>query len=188
MTRKAIVGISAVMALFTACGGDDDDGGSDDVSEDAQPYVDALIASAADQEPGDLQFAEGQVECVAPRWIEVFDPARLEEAGITPEELASSDDLPAELDLTEEDGAALYDAMVECEVDLRGEFVDSIASDSELSEEDRACLEEQFDDELLRRLFVVVLSQGEDALQSDEALMSEMFSVFSECPGAVPDS
>ena len=125
MTRKAIVGISAVMALFTACGGDDDDGGSDDVSEDAQPYVDALIASAADQEPGDLQFEEGQVECVAPRWIEVFDPARLEEAGITPEELASSDDPPAELDLTEEDGAALYDAMVECGVDLRGEFIDA---------------------------------------------------------------
>jgi hypothetical protein len=184
MTRTTIVGISAVMALFAACGGDDDDGGSDDVSDAAQPYVDALIASAADQEPGSLQFEEGQVECVAPRWIEVFDPARLEAAGITPEELASSDDPPAGLDLTEEDGAGLYDAMVE----LRGEFVDSIASDSELSEEDRACLEEQFDDELLRRLFVVALSQGEDALQSDEALMSEMFSVFSECPGAVPDS
>ena len=139
--------------------------------------------------PGDLQFEEGQAECVAPRWIEVFDPARLEEAGITPEELtASSDDPPTGLDLTEEDGGALYDAMVECGVDLREQFIGAIGEGGELSEEDQACLEEQFDDEFLRRPFVVVLTQGEDALQADEAFTSEMFSKFSECPGAVPES
>ena len=95
-----------------------------------------------------------------------------------------------ELDLTEEDGGALYDAMVDCGVDLREQVIDDIVADSDLSEEDRTCLEEQFDDEFLRRLFVVVLAQGEDALQGNEALMSEVsapsVSARAPCPKAEP--
>ena len=182
VTRKFIAVASATVVLLTGCGGDDDV-----VSEEAQPYVDALIASAANAEPGDLQFEEGQAECVAPRWIEVFDPARLEEAGITPENLTASDDAFTALDLTEEDGGALYDAMVECGVDLREQFIGAIGEGGELSEEDQACLDEQFDDDFLRRAFVIVLTQGEDALQADEAFTSELLSKFSECPGALPE-
>ena len=182
VTRKFIGVASAVMALLTGCGGDDDD-----VSDDAQPYVDALIASASDQEGGDLQFEEGQAECVAPQWVEIFDPARLEEAGITPENMTASNDTITELNLTEEEGGALYDAMVECGVDLREQFVGAIGEGGELSEEDQTCLEEQFDDDFLRRVFVIVLTQGEDALQADEAFTSELLSKFSECPGALPE-
>ena len=150
MTRKFVAAVSAVMALMAGCGGDDDgDAASDDVSEQARPYVDALVESAENSD-SDVPFEAGQAECLAPRWVEILDPARLEEAGITPEELADGDAM-GELDLTEEDGGALYDAMVECGVDLREQVIDDIAADSDLSEEDRTCLEEQFDDEFLRR-------------------------------------
>ena len=187
MTRKLVAAVGTALALLTGCGGDDDgEGATGDVSDEARPYVDALVESAENSD-SDVPFEAGEAECLAPRWVDILDPTRLEEAGIAPEDLAGSDDAITELDLTEEDGGALYDAMVECGVDVRDEFIAGIAEESDLSEEDRACLEEQFDDDFLRRIFVVVLTQGEDALQADQAFTSEVLSKFSECPGALPE-
>ena len=125
--------------------------GGGDVSEEAQPYVDALVESAADNEGGDIPFGEEQAECVAPEWVEILDPAELEAAGITPQELAERDEVMNEVDLTEDDGAAMYDALVECDVDVRSSIVASMGEDTELAEEDRQCLEDAFDDDMLPR-------------------------------------
>ena len=62
-------------------------------------------------------------------------------------------------------------------------LVASMSEDSDLSDEDRECLADAFDDDLLRRLMVTALTQGEEALQADEELMGDLFGVVAECPG-----
>ena len=81
----------------------------------------------------------------------------------------------------------MFDALGECDVDLRESFLAGMTEDSDLSDEDRECLDEAFDDDLLRRILVTAFVQGDDALEQDEELMGEMFAVFAECPGAVAD-
>ena len=64
-------------------------------------------------------------------------------------------------------------------------FIDSLAADQDLSDEDRDCLADNFDEDFLQRVMVAALTQGDDALEDDEELTSELFAVFAECPGAV---
>ncbi len=184
MATRVVLVIGALALALGACG-DDDDGG--DVSEAEQPYVDALIASAAEDEGEDIQLDEAQAECLAPKWVSILDVDRLEEAGIEPDELAEDDLEFSELGLSESDGEAMFDALGECDVDLRESFIEGMLADSDLSEEDRACLDEAFDDDLLRRILVAAFVRGEDALEQDDEIMGDVFAVFAECPGAAAD-
>ena len=159
------------------------------MSDEAQPYVDALIESMGDTETGDLEVNEDEARCVAPRWVETVGLARLEESGVTPDDLADGDeDVMSELGLTEAEVGELFDAMEECGVDVRDLLLAEIVADGEMSDENRVCLEEALDDDLLRRIFIIgALSQDEDAPTADEDLMGEMSDAFSECPGAIRD-
>ena len=166
---------------MSACG--DDDGG-DDVSEEERPYVDALIADAAEDEGDDMELNEAQAECLAPRWVSILGVERLEAAGIDPDELADDDLDFSELGLSESDGEAMFDALEECDVDIRESFLAGMTEESDMSDDDRQCLDEALDDDLLRRLLVTTFVEGDDAFEQNEELMGEMFAVFSECPGA----
>ena len=175
--------------VLGACGDDDDAGGSDggggDVSEEEQPYVDAMVTNFQDSDE-ELTMSEEQAQCVAPRWMDAIGLERLQEAGIEPADIESDDEGTelTSLGLDEEAGGELYDAFGACDVDVKALFVESLAQDSGLSDEDRECVEENFDDDLLRRVMVASLTQGEEALQQDEELTSDIFAVFAECPGA----
>jgi hypothetical protein len=173
----------ALALLAGACGDDDDDGGAS--SDD--PYVQALAQSMR-EDPDDLQLDQEQADCLAPRFVEILDPARLEEAGITPEQLADDDDAIVQLGMSEEEGGQMYDALGECDVDARALFLEGMTEDSGMSEEDRACLEEAIDDDFIRQLVAITLTQGEDALDGNDELTSQLMSTFAECPGALPDS
>jgi len=183
--RRMVVVLAAGVLALTACGGDDDDDAGGDVSAEAQPYVDAMVASSQQQEEGELSLSPEQAECVAPKWIDTIGVERLEEAGMTPEDLSEDgmDDLDT-LELSEDDGAELYDAFGTCDVDVKDLFLESLASDSDLTDEDRACLDENFGDDLLKRIMITSLTQGDDALDEDQELTGELFAVFAECPGA----
>ena len=183
MRTRVVLAVGALALAATACGDDDDSDGGD-VSEEEQPYVDALIESAAEDEGEDVELNEAQAECLAPKWVSILGADRLEEAGISPDELADDDDLDfSELGLAESDGEALYDALGECDVDFRETFIAGMTEDSDVSDEDRECLDEELDDDLLRRMLVTAFVDGEDALESDEDLMGDLFAVFAECPG-----
>jgi len=187
MRRTAVVMCMLGALVLGACGDDDDDdgGSAGDVSEEEQPYVDAMAASFQEGEEGGLVMSEEQAECIAPRWMDTIGLERLQEAGVEPADIGDDeDDELTSLGLSEEEGGELYDAFGECDVDVQGLFIDSLAEDSDLSEEDRDCLAQNFDDDLLRRVMVASLTEGEEALQQDDELMSEVFAVFSECPGA----
>jgi hypothetical protein len=185
--KRSVVFLIAGAAAFAMTGcGDDDDDGSGEVSEEAQPYVDAMIESFESADADELRLDRAQAECVAPRWVEIMQVERLQEAGIEPEDIAGDADPDlSTLGLSEADGNALYDTFGECDVDVQALFIESFAADDELSEEVKDCLAGAFDDDLLRRIMATTFVEGEDALDQDEELMGELFAVFSECPGAV---
>lgn len=180
-----------VMALgalaFGACG-DDDDGGVD-VSEEERPYVDALVASMRSGDEGDMVLTQEQAECVAPQWIDTIGVDALQDAGIEPEDIGddSGTDLD-ELGLSEDQANALFDAFDDCDVDIAGEIIESLGGDEGLSDEDRECLTEAFDEELLRTIVVAGMVGGEDALTQDEDVLGKLLEVFAACPGALPTS
>ena len=186
----ALLTVAAVAVGIGGCGGDDDDDASGDgddveVSEDAQPYVDAMIESFDNSDPDELQIDREQAQCLAPRWVEAIGPERLAEAGIEPEDFSSDQDVDlSTVGLTEDDGNEMYDAFEACGIDIKNVFVQSMATDEELSAEDAECLEGAVDDDLLRRILVTTFVEGEDALDQDEELTGELFAVFAECPGA----
>ena len=93
-------------------------------AESDDPYVQALAQSMREDDDSDLPLDDEQADCLAPRFVEVLDPARLEEAGITPEQLAESDDVITQLGLTEEEGGEMYDALGECDLDVRALFLE----------------------------------------------------------------
>jgi hypothetical protein len=183
-----LVGGAAVV-LAAGCGDDDDDddAGGADVSEEAQPYVDAMVQGmTSTDEESDLQLSPEQAECLAPRWVETIGVDRLQDAGIEPDDFASDadPDLSA-MDLSEDEGNELYDAFGACDIDLKAEFIRSFTAEQELSEEDADCLVDAFSDDFLRRIMVITLIEGEEALDQNEELTGELLSVFSECPGAI---
>jgi hypothetical protein len=171
------------LAGLVACG-DDDDGG--DVSEAEQPYVDAMVENFRSGEEDELTLTDEQAECVAPKWIDTIGVERLEEAGLEPADISSdgASDV-GELGLDEAEGNELYAAFGACDVEMMDLFIDSLAAEQDLSDEDRDCLAENFDEDFLQRVMVAALTQGDDALEDDEELTSELFAVFAECPGAV---
>ncbi len=181
--------VGAAALVFAAGCGDDDDAGGDDVevSDEAQPYVDAMVegmVSTDDDE--DLQLDQEQAECLAPRWVETIGVDRLQDAGLEPDDFATDGDPDlSSLGLSEDEGGELYDAFGDCDIDLKAEFIRSLTADQELSEEDAACLSDAFSDDFLRRIMVTSLVAGDDALDDNEELTSELLSVFSECPGAI---
>ena len=160
-----------------------------DGSADAQAYVDAMIDSFDNADPGELQIDRDQAQCLAPKWVETMGPDRLAEAGIQPEDFAAEGDVDlSTVGMTKDDGNELYDAMGECDIDVKTLFVESFASDQDLSAEDRECFANALDDDLLRRIMVTTLVEGEEALNQDEELSGDLIGVFAECPGLVPTS
>ena len=183
----ALLMAAAVAVSIGGCGDDDDAGGGDDVevSEEAQPYVDAMIESFDNSDPDELEIDREQAQCLAPRWVETIGPDRLAEAGIEPEDFSSEGDVDlSTADLSEDDGNEMYDAFEACGIDVKNLFVQSMANDEELSTEDVECLEGAIDDDLMRRILVTTFVEGEDALDQDEELTGELFAMFAECPGA----
>jgi hypothetical protein len=184
----ALLMVAAVAVSIGGCGDDDDDdaGSGDDVevSEEAQPYVDAMIESFDNSDPDELQIDREQAQCLAPRWVETIGPDRLAEAGIEPEDFSSDEDVElSTAGLSEDDGNEMYDAFDACGVDVSNVFVQSIATDEDLSAEDTECLEGALDDDFLRRVLVTTFVEGEDAIEQDEELTGDLFALFAECPG-----
>jgi hypothetical protein len=208
MTRTLALVVAGAAALMVVGCGDDDDAAesqatttasgaadsqaattaSDAADPDAQAYVDAMIESFDDSDPDELQIDREQAQCLAPRWVEAIGPDRLAEAGIEPEDFSSDQDVDlSTTGMSEDDANEMYDAFAACGIEVKTLFVESMATDRDLSEEDARCLQEAFPDDLLRRILVTTFVEGEEALDQDEELTGEMFGVFAECPGVADD-
>jgi hypothetical protein len=206
MGGRFAIGLVAVLGLTAsaACGGDDDNssattarattatsgatagtsGSSGGASRD--DYVAVLKESmmSSGDEDG-FALTGDQADCMAPKWIDTIGVDTLQAKGIEPDDIGAegSADLTT-LGLSEEQGNDLYAAFGKCDVDVKSLFIKSMSPD--LSAEDEQCLEDNFDDALMKQILVTTLTKGEDALDGDEELTGKLLAVFSKCPGAVP--
>jgi hypothetical protein len=204
--RGALMFTGLAMAVLAGCG-DDDDGGATattrasatttatstggtatgttvsaaDATED--DYLAAIVRSLSEGPPGEVRTTPEQAECMAPKWLGTVGVERLKAHDIAPSMIGddNSDDgsALADLGLTEAEGNALYDAFGDCGVDLRHEFVQSMTA--ELNASAAACVGEAMTDDLLRRLMVASIVQGDGALDTNEELAADFSSALAPC-------
>lgn len=181
MRKLTSIAISSLLLFAAACG-DDDGGGSGDLSGPEQEFVDAAMAEfdPEDAEP----LTEDDARCVVTSLVEELGVDRLEELGLTPESFGSEEGAPFPENLSEDEANGVVDGFEGC-LDLAGLFTQSMAEDDSIDDETRECLADAFDKSMVRRLFVTMLTQGEDAMTEDPELLSDIMSVFMKCPGAL---
>lgn len=181
MRKLTSIALSSMLFLAAACG-DDDGGSGSDLSSEEQEYVDAAMAQFDPEQAEPL--TEEEARCVVSSMVSGLGVDRLEELGITPETFGSEDGAPFPENLTEAEANQVVDGFDEC-LDLGALFAESMAQDDTLDEETKECLADAFDASTVRRLFVTMLTEGEDALAEDPELIEDLMGVFSECPGAL---
>ena len=171
MHRRLLAALAAGALLFTACGDDSGNAGSGD-----DEYVEAMASSMEQDE--DLPFAEQDIDCLSNEFVGALGGAeRLEEEGITPEDLsgdAGLDELG--LDLGEQEADAIAASFGNCDVSL-AELVLAEAGD-DVPDEVRQCVEENLDEEVLADFFATVLVDEETGEDPPEELLDPLLSCF----------
>jgi len=159
---RSLLIASIGVLLVTSCGSGG--GGS---SDEAKPYVDAMVKSMTAEEESPMNKEESR--CFSEGFIDVVGLDKIKEAG-TPKQFAEqSDDLQfKKLDLTRDQGGEIYDQFEECGVDLRATLLEELLSDDKMSAEAKNCIEKAVSDEKLREFFITLMVSGENALQKDK--------------------
>ena len=188
--RTPALAVAAVVALgslvaATACGSDAAD--PKPVSSRGRPYARALVTSFVTEQPGELRLTRTEASCLAAAWVEVLKPVRLAEEGVQPADLDDgshrAEEL-ADLGLTVDEADQLVDGFDRCRIDLEAVYLETLApAGGELGDDERACLEDAFDDEFLERAYAVLLRQGAGGVDDDPELSGELFAAFNACPG-----
>lgn len=152
----------SILLLGAAAGCSDDDGG------DAQPYIDALQEAFLEDEEEAFRPTEEQAGCFAERTIEAIGVDTIEEAEVTPEELAESDG-PAEagIELSEEQAREAAQAFTGCGLSLAGAFAGEDADDQLVD-----CVDENLDEDLVVDAFTASYLGNES--ESDD-LFEQLF-------------
>lgn len=175
-----------VMGSFGAACGDDGGGGGsggESSSDEGQEYVDAIVAS---NDESDLTDEEN--ECFARAFVDAVGVEQLQDT-VSPDEIRENpESSPEEFGITldEDQADGFWEDVNDC-MDVRAAFVEGLTAGEDLSAETVDCLEDAIDDDLLKRVFVTSLIEGEDALEEDQELMGDLIGVLSECPGAVSE-
>jgi hypothetical protein len=183
--RRTMLAVAVLMmaALGAGCGDDDDGGGGESSSGEGQEYVDAIVASTDDSE-----LTDEENECFARAFVDAVGVEQLQGA-VTPDEIREDpDSSPEEFGITldEDQADAFWEDVNGC-MDVRAAFVEGLTEGEDMSQETVDCLEDAIDDDLLKRVLVTSLVEGEDALEEDQELMSDLIGVLGDCPGAVTE-
>ncbi|HET6834084.1 MAG TPA: hypothetical protein VFH30_09445 [Acidimicrobiales bacterium] len=185
MRRMTLAVAVLVVGAFGAACGDDGGGGSggESSSAEGQEYVDAIVAS---NDESDL--TDEQNECFARAFVDAVGVDQLQGA-VSPDEIRENpESSPGEFGITldGDQADALWEDVNEC-MDVRAAFVEGLTQGEDMSQETVDCLEDAIDDDLLQRVLVTSLMEGEEALQEDEELTSDLIGALSDCPGAVTE-
>ena len=178
--------VAVLLAVVGACADEADPegasgGGSSDLTEEEQEYVDAALESFDPAE--EAPMTEDDARCIATSMVESLGVDRLEEMGLTPESFSEEGDLP-EVAVQPDEAEELVDGITGC-IDIRDLFLAGLNESGSLSAEAEECLAEAFDEDLVKRTMVVVLSEGGDALDEDSGVGAEMMQAFLACPGVI---
>ncbi len=182
MRKVSAVLLAALLLVAPACGDDDDggDGAASDLSAEEQAFVDEAMQGFEAEEAEPL--TEDDARCMVSSMVDRLGVERMEEVGLTAESFSSSSEsMPS--GLTEDEANGVVDGIDGC-VDLHAMILEGIiGAGDDLTEEEQDCIAEVFDEETVRTMFVTMLTEGEDALQENEELMTSVFQAMSECPG-----
>lgn len=158
------------------------EGSGEDVGEDvdvsdvtAEDYTAALqtFFTAGSAEDGDLVLADGEAECVAPRWVEAIGVEAFHDAGTTTEALADPGFAFLELELEGATAQAMIDAFDGCGVDIYAQLAQSLTMG--LTDEQQACAAESIDPELANALLLTAFSSTEgDGSEQFDALLTQL--------------
>ncbi|WP_040493487.1 hypothetical protein [Ilumatobacter nonamiensis] len=168
-----ILSIAAVTALTlaaAACGGDDDGGSSDGADS---PVGEALAAEILDDSEGEsVAQTEEEARCWAGSIVDDIGEERLEELGVTADNVSDIDDIGFSDD--EVDG--LVDGMFDC-IDVTATFAEQFTED--FGEEGAQCVAESLDEDFVKDLMRSVVS-GEEAEPSEE-FFQDFLDIAAEC-------
>ena len=172
-TMGAVVLVAVLAVVGSACGDDDDAGGSDQ----RQEYVDAFEAGAEE----DSGLSAQERTCVAESFVDGYGPAEIDEAGVTPDDIRDADG-PAELGLefSDEQKDAFYSQLTDC-MDVRSLMLDALSEEADSPDEVRACLEDNLDDDLIRDFLVTGFTEGDAGFEDDPDLEGRLNAVFVLC-------
>jgi len=175
--------VACVAVVTVACSTGGGGGGDDAVSDEGKPYAESLSKNLTKGGEGEIELSDEQANCIAPKWVNTMKPDRLKKAGIKPADLGSDDntDMLARLKLSKDEGVALVDAFSDCGVNLKESF---LAADSDLTDDDRNCLNDAISDDLLKEVLVIGFTKGPGALSEDSDLAKEYEKAIKKCPGA----
>jgi hypothetical protein len=176
LTKAAATAAMVALAL-TACGGGGGGSSRESQTEDGKAYVDAMMSTYS----ADMGFTEPQARCIAELAIDTVGVQALEDAGITPDKMNSSEGLLADYTPTTEQADQLVDGVFGC-VDFGELMVSQMAADDTVSlpEDKVRCIgnemakSEAFKDSL--KADMLGLGSIEDAA-IDEAI----FGIFDTC-------
>lgn len=178
MRRMTISALAVVGSMGLASCGDDGGGTSaSPAAEERAAYVDAVVESS-----GDESYSDEENRCVAEAYVDVIGLDELRGAAAPDEIRDSPDSGPYELgiELDEARATVLYDALNHC-VDLRRSMIDRIVADEQAPEVATACIEEQLDDDLVRDVMVLLITQGNDALAQPSGAGSRYVEALTSC-------
>ncbi len=183
--KLIIVMITAMVPFAVACS---DKATSGTVSVEGKPYVRAFTTNLVDHGIGEVELNRTQAACVAAKWVNIFQPARLDAAGVTASQLRRAgglDNKVARVALSDTEITKLVEAFGDCAVDLREAYINSITVGATVSETDRACLSDAFSSQLIDDMMALQITKGTKAVDDDPKMAAEVFAALSSCPGAI---
>lgn len=175
MRRMTIVALALVGGVgAAACG---DDGGTSASGEERAAYVDAIDEAGRDE-----NLSDEENRCVAEAYVDGIGLDELRDA-VTPDEIRDRPDADPRdygIELDEARATLLYEGMSRC-VDVRQLIIDDLVADEGISDEARACIEDGFDEDLVRDMMVLVLTEGDAALDQDSELADRFVEMLTPC-------
>lgn len=179
------IAATTIALAATGCGDDDTPG---TVTVEGKPYVEAMREGLLAHGAGSVTVDATAATCIAPKWVNILGPERLDAAGVAPSRLTGDDGLDvtaAKVALTDAQVSKLVDAFGECEVDLPAAFVHDLTRGASPSPEDEACLIDAVPTDLVQRIVGMQITEGDRAPDRDPELVEELFTALSACPGAI---
>lgn len=150
---------------------------------DRQAYVDALASSIVGRDDLGVPVSSDQADCLAPRWIDALDPARLADADIDPETLGGRNvvyEVLQEL-IGRPEATEMVSALTDCGLDLEGALITEIGSRGTYNDEEVQCIVDSLPDGYIEKVVAISLADGRDALDAEPGLTEPLTDAVLGC-------
>jgi hypothetical protein len=178
--RKAFASAGILLLALVGCSDTDASGQADRAS-----YVEAFV-DAAQSENGST--SREQDRCFAESAVDAVGVTSLRDADVSPDDVRESDgSSPADLgvEVSDDDGADYYERLQSC-LDVRTYLVDLVVGSGVVTDESVTCVEDAFDDELVRRIVITDFVEGNQAGMSEVA--DDLEAIYVSCAPGSPAS